>query len=104
MSRTWAAALAAAGLAAVLAAPGRGADKEVRPFNGSDLKGWKLRGAAAKSKWVVGRVELDAKDPKKLAVTPVDPAASGGPAARALVNASSGVDLYTEEKFGDCVV
>src|SRR5262245_18320519 len=102
MSRTWAAALAAAGLAAVLAAPGSGADKEVRPFNGSDLKGWKLRGPAAKSKWVVGRVALDPKDPKKLAVRRVPPTAWGGPAPLALVNASAGVDLYTEEKFGDC--
>jgi hypothetical protein len=89
-----------------LGALARGADegKPHTPFNGTDLSGWKLRGDEKKSKWVVGRVTADDKDPKKLAVTPLPPQAEGGPAARALVNGGTGVDLYTEQKFGDCTV
>jgi hypothetical protein len=78
--------------------------KAIQPFNGVDLKGWKFKGDAKRSKWVVGRVALDEKNPSKLAVTPIPPQASGGPAARVLINASSGVDIYTEEKFGDCTI
>ena len=78
--------------------------KVIQPFNGLDLKGWKFKGEASKSKWVVGRATLDEKDPAKLAVTPIAPQADGGPAARLLINAAASVDLYTEEKFGDCAV
>ncbi len=78
--------------------------KAVDLFDGTSLKGWKTRGDAKRSKWVVGRVALDEKDEKKFAVTPVDPAAGGGPAARVLINASTGVDLYSEKVFGDCTI
>jgi hypothetical protein len=82
--------------------------KPVTLFNGKDLTGWKLRGdpdkAKAKSKWVVGRCMLDEKNPSKFVVTPIAPEADGGPAARLLINASGGVDLYSEMKFGDCTV
>lgn len=94
--------IALAGL--MLAGVARAEDKVVKPFNGTDLKGWKIKGATARSKWVVGRATLDDKNPSRLAVTPIPPQADGGPAARLLVNASGGVDLYTEEKFGDCTV
>jgi hypothetical protein len=73
-------------------------------FNGTDLTGWKLRGDKAKSKWVVGRCTLDEKNPSKFVVTPIPPQADGGPAGRWLINASGGVDLYTEKNFGDCTV
>ena len=53
---------------------------------------------------MVGRATLDAKDPRKLAVTPLAPQASGGPGARLLINASTSLDLYTEKKFGDCTI
>jgi hypothetical protein len=80
-------------------------DKAVTPFNGRDLTGWKLKGSKEKSKWVVGRCTLDEKDPKKFAVTVIPPQADGGPGARLLINsAGGGVDLYTEEKFGDCTI
>src|SRR5262245_18652075 len=93
----------AAGL--LLAARAAAADKEVTVFNGKDLAGWKVKGSQDKSKWVVGRVALNEKDPAKFDVTPVPPEADGGPAPRVLINGSSGgVDLYTEEKFGDCQV
>jgi len=79
-------------------------DKVVKPFNGTDLKGWKVKGDEKRSKWGVGRASLDEKNPSKLAFTAIPPQADGGPAARLLVNASGGVDLYTEEKFGDCTI
>lgn len=78
--------------------------KAVQPFNGTDLTGWKLKGSPRASKWVVGRASVDEKDPRTLNVTVVPPQADGGPAARLLINAARGVDLYTEQKFGDCTV
>lgn len=93
---------AVAGL--VLCATLHAEDNPIKPFNGTDLKGWKFKGDEKKSKWVVGRAELDEKNPSKLAVTPIPPQADGGPAARLMINASSGVDIYTEEKFGDCTI
>jgi hypothetical protein len=103
MFRRWALTLTALALALPLLPAATGADKPTDPalFNGLDLKGWKFKGDAAKSKWVVGRASLDEKDPAKLAVTPIPPQADGGPAARLLINAEPSVDLYTEEKFGD---
>jgi len=108
MPRMFRIGLAILGLALVTPLPA--ADKAetgkvVMPFNGKDLKGWKLKGAETKSKWVVGRAILDEKDEKKLAVTPIAPEADGGPGVRLLINsAGGGVDLYTEEKFGDCTI
>src|SRR5438045_734905 len=63
-------------------------------FNGKDLTGWKIKGAETKNKWRVGQVALDENNPAKLTVTPQ---AEGG----ILINESAGVNLYTEEKFGD---
>jgi hypothetical protein len=88
----------------LLAGVARAEDKVIQPFNGTDLKGWKFKGDAKRSAWVVGRCTLDEKNPTKLSVTPIPPEASGGPAARLLINARSGVDIYTEEKFGDCTI
>jgi hypothetical protein len=95
-----------AGLALLAALTGAAAaqEKTIRPFNGTDLKGWKLSGPEKRSKWVVGRVALDPKNSAKFLVTPIAPGASGGPAAPALVNAAASVDLYTEQKFGDCTI
>jgi len=107
MLRKWTCAGTGLCLAALLvtASVTRGADaREVRPFNGVDLKGWKFKGNKEKSKWVVGRATLDDKNPAKLSVTVIPPEASGGPAARLLINSAGGVDLYTEEKFGDCTI
>ena len=66
-----------------------------KPFNGKDLTGWKCRGDAAKSQWVVGAAKLDPDNPTKLAVE------QGG---NELINKSRGVDLYSEQKFGDCLL
>src|SRR4051794_36847869 len=105
----WPPLLAALGLLALVLAPCAGAAKEevVRPFNGRTLDGWKFKGKADDSEWLVGRAVLDEKDPTKLAVTPINPAADGGPAAYELVNnkrAKRSTDIYTEQKFGDCTI
>jgi hypothetical protein len=66
--------------------------KVVTPFNGKDLTGWKLRGK--NSKWEVGTASVD--DKGKLVYK------KGG---NELVNtAGGGVDIYTEQEFGDCHV
>src|SRR5262249_17233622 len=71
------------------------------PFNGRDLKGWKFRGDAAKSKWQASIALLDPKDPAKIIAN----AAFSDSRAKELVNAEGhSVDIYTEAKFGDCAV
>jgi hypothetical protein len=73
----------------------RADEASTKPFNGRDLAGWKFRGEAAKSKWKVGSAILDPKDAAKIAL------GSG----TELVNAEGhSVDIYTEAKFGDCVL
>lgn len=104
MSRTWTAPATLGVLFALLGLASAAEEKSVQPFNGSDLKGWKFKGDEKKSRWVVGRARMDDKNPSKLAVMPLNPAADGGPAVRELINAEHGVDLYTEAKFGDCTV
>jgi len=104
MSRLRVAALAALLLGLVFPLARADEKSAVNLFNGTDLTGWKTHGDAKKSKWVVGRVELDAKDPRKFKVMPIPASASGGPAARVLINAASGVNLSSEKKFGDCII
>ncbi|HEX7897168.1 MAG TPA: DUF1080 domain-containing protein [Planctomycetota bacterium] len=71
------------------------AAQAVEPFNGKDLAGWKLKGAAEKSKWKVGKASLDPAAQNKFLV------AEGGE----LVNAQGGgVDIYSEAKHGDAVI
>jgi hypothetical protein len=81
------------GIAAIVAVAEDAAP--AKPFNGKDLTGWKCRGDAAKSQWVVGAAKLDPDNPTKLAVE------EGG---NELINKSRGVDLYSEQKFGDCLL
>ena len=76
-------------LVAVLAA------QAVEPFNGKDLAGWKLKGAAEKSKWKVGKAALDPAAAAKFVVTE----------GNELVNAAGGgVDIYSEAKHGDALI
>jgi hypothetical protein len=82
------------GVAAIAAVAGEAA-APVKLFNGKDMTGWKFRGDAAKSQWVVGTAKLDPDNPTKLVVD------AGG---TDLVNKTRGVDLISEEKFGDCIV
>lgn len=75
-------------------------DQVVKPINGKDLGGWKVKGDNKDaSHWVIGKSQLDQDDATKLVVEP----ASGEKAE--LINAEGrGVDIFTEEKFGDCVI
>jgi hypothetical protein len=68
-------------------------------FNGKSLDGWTFKGDKAKSKWTIGFSKLDPNDPSQLVVKEVS--AGGTPE---LINAASGVDIYTTEKFGDCTL
>jgi hypothetical protein len=77
-----------------------GADpKPYLPFNGKDLTGWRLKNEKD-SRWQVGKASLD-KDPKKIAIYIPKEKPDGD-----LVNLTTGggSDIYTMEKFGDCVV
>jgi hypothetical protein len=94
-ARRWVAVMTAMVLGIAVIATAEEAAGPVKPFNGKDLTGWKLRGDAAKSQWVVGTAKLDPDNPAKLAVEP------GG---SDLINKSTGLDMYTEEKFADCIV
>ena len=67
----------------------------VEPFNGKDLSGWKFRGNADQSKWVVGTAKLKEGKPAELEVTP------GG---QEMINAARSLDIFTEAKFGDCLI
>lgn len=68
-------------------------EKPVEPINGIDLSGWKTKGESSKSHWTLGKASLKPSDPAQLEVAP------GG---KELINsAAGGVDIYTEQKFGD---
>src|SRR5215469_18718155 len=68
-------------------------EKPIEPINGIDLSGWKTKGEASKSHWTLGKASLKPADPAQLEVAP------GG---KELINsAGGGVDIYTEQKFGD---
>jgi len=90
-------------LAAVaFALPALAADpKPVEPFNGKDLTGWKLKGNdEKKSQWRAAVVLLDESAPTGFTTPKV-----GADAKMELVNMKGGgVDIFTEEKFGDCTV
>jgi hypothetical protein len=101
-----------AGLTLVLAAlapvsPAGEEGKPVKPFNGENLKGWKPRDEK-NNKWVVGFAALDEKEPRQFTTTVLKPGQEGGPRAHELINdlkkGEHGTDLYTEQKFGDCLV
>ena len=72
------------------------------PFNGKDLTGWKLKGDAKRSNWKVGMARMDEKNSGQLQLVPL---ASDSREAMQLVNVKGGgVDIYTEEKWGDAVI
>lgn len=74
----------------------------VRPFNGKDLSGWKLKGDASKGFWKAGVAKLNEQNPGQLTVSSAPSADKGE-----LINdkqGGGGVDIFTEEKFGDCTI
>ncbi len=69
---------------------------DASPFNGKNLDGWKTKGDAKKSKWEVGKAALDPQNAGKI---------KHEKEGTDLINtANAGVDLYSEAKFGDCVI
>src|SRR5688500_356230 len=71
--------------------------KPVEPFTGKNLSGWKLKGDAKKRQWAAAIVSVDPAKPTALSV---DALAVGGSAALANLK-GGGVDIFTEQKFGD---
>jgi hypothetical protein len=72
----------------------------IRPFNRENLNGWKLKGDnQEKSKWVVGKASVDPGDPGKLKVDPLT-----GQGAELINAQGGGVDIYTEQKWGDAII
>jgi len=82
-------------LGVVAGVSGQSRGEAYRPFNGKDLSGWKLKGNAAKSHWKAAAVKLDPTNERAFVVVPDAPELW-------LCNVQGGgVDIYTEEKFGD---
>jgi hypothetical protein len=97
---------AAAALTALILLPGSAAADErdgkvVKPFNGKNLEGWNLKQPKDRSRWTVGYAELNPDRPRELVVSKK----SEEQEPPQLVNAQrGGVDIYTEEKFGDATI
>lgn len=78
------------------------AAEPVSPFNGKNLDGWKLKGDTSKSLWKVGTAKISDKNPAQLTLSP-----ASDPKHAELINdktGGGGVDIYTEEKFGDATI
>jgi hypothetical protein len=73
--------------------------KLVELFNGKDLTGWKLKGDEKKSHWEVKTIiGVDMSGKNFQALVRLSPPVS-------LVNVeSNGVDIFSEQKFGDCTI
>ena len=68
--------------------------KAITPFNGKDLTGWKIRGKEDKNKWMVGAAAVNDKGALTYNKEGAD-----------MVNtAGGGLDIYTVEEFGDCLI
>ena len=88
------------------------AQSEVKPFNGKNLNGWKVTDPNARCFWVAshGTAGMPSDNPQALICLPFPEGDSDG----VLINLSGpnwgqdekqrGVDLYTEQTFGDCIV
>lgn len=81
-----------------LVAPALADDKPLEPFNGKDTTGWKFRGDSKKSKWTVGIAALDEENPDQLRI---GMGAVPKGRARHLVNLKPGVDILTQDEYGD---
>lgn len=71
----------------------------VSPKLDKDLTTWSYKNPKEKSQWAVGFATLDADNASKLTFS------DAGDGAAQLVNKNGGgVDIYTQEKFGDCTI
>ncbi|MCP4190392.1 MAG: DUF1080 domain-containing protein [Planctomycetaceae bacterium] len=65
----------------------------IEPFRGNNLDGWKLKRPNG-SHWQAGSVKLTPNDPSKLQLQ--------GKTGQLVNLKAKGVDIFTEENFGDC--
>lgn len=70
----------------------------VNLFNGKNLDGWTMKGDKSKSQWIVGIAKVDDQVNARLLAKEATNAKGD------LVNTGTGVDLYTNDKFGDCTL
>ena len=83
-----------------------------KPFNGITLKGWKPVDPNIESKWIVGRASLDKENDRAIAAQTllkqdkkfVEGDLINFVEANWTEEPRGGVDLRTEEVYGDCVV
>ena len=76
------------------------ADRDtIEPFNGKDLKGWKLKDEK-KNKWQACAVHVNEKKPNELAGG-IDSSPDKSLTVLANITTGGGTDIFTEEKFGD---
>ncbi len=68
------------------------------PFNGKDLSGWKTVQPQG-SQWVVGLAQIDPANPARLVVSE-----AGAGQGEFINREAHGVDIYSEQEFGDCTV
>ena len=78
--------------------PSGAGEKVTTPFNGKDLTGWKLRGDPKKSEWQIGHAVISELNPSELIMVP------DGKGPTQMVDLKRSMDIYTEEKFGDCLI
>lgn len=79
--------------------------KWIELFNGRDLKGWRFQDPVQSSQWTVGTAALDPANDRQLIVIPggtdlINPVAS----LEVISSTGRGVDIYSEETFGDARV
>ena len=88
------------------------------PFNGTNFDGWKFKQSSWENCWKIGRVDatattLDIVELEFRRETPAQPQRIQGARFPAFANVvgtqwnqppRKGVDIYTEEKFGDCTI
>jgi hypothetical protein len=84
--------------------PAGAQDKVLKPFNGKDLTGWKLRGDATNSKWQVGTSMMDEKTPNLLVFSPLTANTQIPEMVNAIPAKSKSVDISTEAKYGDAII
>lgn len=93
-------------LTLALAAPRAAAEdrKPAQPFDGKSLSGWLFKGPKERSKWMVGKSAVDPQDPARLVAEPLSADSGPGELVNLVKKGEHSVDLYTEQKFGDCTI
>jgi hypothetical protein len=74
------------------------AAETVNPL-GKTLDGWLAKGPIEKSKWQIGKAQIDKDDSGKLSVLP-----PGDEPPAMITPEGHGLDIYTKAKFSDCTV